>query len=219
MLSHSIMKRARRPVEIIPLIKEQLPEFTRTDTGSTDFAYTRFLVPYLSGYTGFSLFMDSDMLCLCDIESTLEHIDITKAVSVVKHDYKTTASVKFLGALNEDYPRKNWSSLMLFNNAKCDKLTVKSVNNSSPAWLHRFGWVNDEHIGELPIEFNHLVGEYAPNPEAKIVHYTLGTPCFSDYEECEYADEWRRERGEMLHADGGEREKTPDHRKSFFSFR
>ncbi len=189
-LSHSIIQRATRPVSITPLIQDQLRGIgaytrERCPTESTDFSLTRFLVPYLSDYEGISLFLDCDMLCLDDI-ADLEFeaaksviLEDSRAVWVCKHDYTPLGADKFLGQKQTAYPRKNWSSLMLFDNAKCKSLTPDYVNTASGLDLHRFNWMPDEQIGCLPLEWNWLVGEY-PDREAKMLHYTLGGPWFPD---------------------------------------
>lgn len=201
-LSHSILRQSSVPVSICPVNKDNIKQFVRAKgDGSTEFSYSRFMVPYLEKYTGWSLFMDCDMLVRCDIAELLEYKDYSKAVSVVKHDYKTKADIKFLGYRNDDYPCKNWSSLMLFNNKKCDRLTPYQANLETGQYLHRFEWCGLDNVGEIPPEYNHLVGEYEPNPNAKIVHYTLGTPCFDEYKDCEFSQEWFEEKERMLHAD------------------
>jgi hypothetical protein len=126
-------------------------------------------------------------------------IDDSKSVQVVKHDYTPSTQVKYLGAIQYPYPRKNWSSVMLFNCAHqdCKKLTPYYVNTAHPMALHRFHWTKDERIGSLPVEWNHLVGEYEPNPNAKIVHHTIGGPWFDEYHDTEFAIEWFAMRAKM----------------------
>jgi hypothetical protein len=197
-LAHSILRRSSIPVSIAPLMQSQLNGvYTRGrgPTESTEFSLTRFLVPSLAGYAGWSLFMDCDMLCRTDIAGLAGYVEraADKAVSVCRHDYTPKTDRKFLGQVQTKYPRKNWSSLMLFNNARCRALTADYVNSASGLDLHRFNWTDDAQIGELPLEWNWLVGEYDHSPDAKIVHYTLGGPYFSDYRDCDYADEWREE--------------------------
>jgi hypothetical protein len=235
-LAHSIMQRASRPVSITPLIQPQLRAcglYTRERgaTESTEFSLTRFLVPYLSGYEGTSLFLDSDMLCqadICELEfevaqariaghsieqkghiknghirvpNFVEHHD-SPAVWVCKHDYTPLEGDKFLGQQQTRYPRKNWSSLMLFDNAKCKALTTEYVNTASGLDLHRFNWVPDEQIGCLPLEWNWLIGEYPARPEAHMLHYTLGGPWFEASRDCDHADLWFAERNAMTGANG-----------------
>lgn len=202
-LAHSILSRASAPVSITPIALANLDGIytrERDRNQSTDFAYSRFLTPYLAG-GGVSLFMDSDMLCLCDIHelASLARENPYKDVLVRKHDYHPRNQKKFLNQTQTQYPCKNWSSLMVFNGHRTavQKLTPGYVNTVTPMELHQFKWAKD--VGELPAEYNHLVGEYDPLPSAKIVHYTLGAPCFRDYQNCEFAQEWFEELGKMTH--------------------
>jgi len=196
--AHSIMMNSSVPVSITPLIYDQLPINREKDPlQSTDFTYTRFLVPYLMGYEGVGLFMDCDMLVDCDIAELFALNDPTKAVSVVKHDYIPKTKVKFLNNVQSLYPRKNWSSLMLYNagHDDCKKLTTEVVSRETGKYLHRFEWT--EAIGELDVMYNHLVGEYNNDTEAKIYHYTLGTPCFREVRCCDHSHEWHKAQAEM----------------------
>lgn len=204
-LAHSILSRASRPVSIIPLAKRHLPEYTRPRAAneSTDFSLTRFMVPYLCGYEGYAVFMDLDMLCLADIWELMgrDWSKDPKAVWVCKHDYTPKSATKFLGNEQTTYRCKNWSSLMVFNNAECRALTPKYVNTASGLALHQFFWLGkdgEERVGPLPLAWNWLVGEYPPNPQAKILHYTLGGPWFEDFIKCDHAQEWYDERAKML---------------------
>jgi len=197
-LAHSILRRASVPVSIAPLMQSQLKGIYtrgRGPTESTEFSLTRFLVPFLSEFRGWSLFMDCDMLCRTDVAELAGWIERSadKAVLVCQHDYTPKTERKFLDQVQTTYPRKNWSSLMLFNNARCRALTPDYVNTASGLDLHRFRWTDDAAIGELPLEWNWLVGEYPHAAAAKIVHYTLGGPYFDDYRDCDYAGEWRDE--------------------------
>jgi hypothetical protein len=201
-LSHSIHRHASQPVSITPLIRSQLRRIHTRERGpreSTDFSLTRFLVPYLCGYQGQAIFMDCDMLLRADIAEVLAYYDPSKAVSVCQHDYQTKATSKFLGQKNEPYPRKNWSSFMVFNAARCTALTPEFVNTATPATLHRFAWVPDAEIGSLPLTWNWLVTEYPKREDVQNAHFTLGTPCFEEYRACDYADEWFAERA-LMHA-------------------
>lgn len=198
-LAHSIMRHSSVPVSITPLYLPQLPlPRPRDPMQSTEFSFSRFLVPWMCDYQGQAIFMDCDMLCRADLAGL--HGEHGAAVSVVKHDYTPRPERKFLGQPQSVYPKKNWSSVILFDNAKCRALMPAYVNFASGLELHQFKWLaSDAEIGALDPEWNHLVGEYEPNPDAKLAHFTLGTPCFRKYEACEYADEWRAERGLMLH--------------------
>ena len=206
-LAHSILRRASIPVTIAPLMRSQLGGLytrERGPTESTEFSLTRFLVPALSQYRGWSLFLDCDMLCRVDIAGLAAECErqADKAVLVCKHDYAPKTERKFLNQVQTKYPRKNWSSLMLFNNERCRALSTEYVNSAGGLELHRFAWTADGTIGDLPLEWNWLVGEYDHNPDAKIVHYTLGGPYFDDYRDCDYAAEWFDEFRSMSHAAG-----------------
>jgi hypothetical protein len=197
-LAHSILRRSSIPVSIAPVMQSQLNGLytrPRGPTESTEFSLTRFLVPALSGYRGWSMFMDCDMLCRADVAelAALRDQAADKAVLVCKHAYVPKTKRKFLDQVQTQYERKNWSSLMLFNNERCRALTPQYVNSASGLDLHRFKWTDDAAIGGLPLEWNWLVGEYEANPAARIVHYTLGGPWFDEYRDCDYADEWLEE--------------------------
>ena len=195
-LSHSIMRHAKEPVSITPLVLGQLPMTReRTPTQSTEFSFSRFLVPWLCDYRGQAIFMDCDLLARTDIAELLTYRD-GSPVHVVKHDYIPKTETKFLGQKQSNYLKKNWSSVMVFENDMCRALTPTAVNNASGLYLHQFQWA--ESVGSLSVEWNHLVGEYPANPDAKLVHFTLGTPCFAKYANCEYAQEWRDEKNRML---------------------
>ena len=203
-LAHSIQARSSTPVAIAPIMLAQLQgAFARErhSLQSTDFSFSRFLTPYLSGFQGFSIFMDCDMLMLDDIASLWALRDDRYAVQVIKHDHRPRESTKFLGEPQTAYEKKNWSSVMLFNNERCAGLTPEYVNRASGLELHQFKWVGGDHlIGALPKKWNHLVGYDALSSDVSLVHYTLGGPYFQEYADCEYADEWRVERDAMLYA-------------------
>jgi len=201
-LAYSIQSRASQPVSITPLMLSQLGGVLtreRHPLQSTDFSFSRFLVPHLSGYAGWSLFMDCDMLMLQDIASLWKLLDDRYAVMVVKHHHVPRETVKFLGEPQSKYEKKNWSSVMLFNNSRCRALTPDYVNTASGLELHQFKWLHgDDLIGALPDRWNHLVGYNPPRRDAAVVHYTLGGPYFDDYRNCEYSKEWFAERDAML---------------------
>ena len=201
-LAHSIHARASRPVSIAPLMLSELAGVLtreRHPLQSTDFSFSRFLTPHLGGYRGWSLFMDCDMLMLDDVARLWEMRDERYAVMVVKHEHTPRESVKFLGEPQTKYEKKNWSSVMLFNNARCRALTPDYVNTASGLELHQFKWLGDDGlIGELPSRWNHLVGYDAPRGDAALVHFTIGGPYFDEYSDCEYAREWQDERELML---------------------
>lgn len=197
-LASSILRRASIPVAIVPLTRSSLGRIytrKRGPTEATEFSLTRFLVPYLSDYQGISVFMDCDMLARVDmLELWLDLLaQPGKAVWCCQHDYIPKSLTKFDGHEQTKYPRKNWSSFMVFDNAECKALTPEYVNNATGLQLHRFQWTTDDQIGSLPLHWNWLVGEYDKNPHAKVWHYTNGTPCFKEYASCDHAEEWWEE--------------------------
>ena len=201
-LAYSIQARASQPVSVTPLMLSQLKEVLvreRHPLQSTDFSFSRFLTPYLSGYTGWSVFMDCDMLMREDVADLWKLREDRYAVMVVKHNHVPRETVKFLGEPQSKYGKKNWSSVMLFNNARCRALSPEYVNRAAGLELHQFKWLHsDKLIGALPGRWNHLVGYNPPRTDAALVHYTIGGPYFDAYRECEYSREWFAERDAML---------------------
>jgi len=194
---NSIIRNASAPVAIVPVALNLFKDYSETHTdGSNHFIYTRFLVPYLMRWTGKAIFIDGDMIVRGDVVELYNSLPLDKDVAVVKHDYKTRMPVKYLGAKNEDYPRKNWSSVIVWNCASFPnrKLTPEFIMKATGAELHRFSWLSDDRIAELPPEWNWLPDEYGPNPNAKLLHYTLGTPCFAEFADTPQGEEWHRER-------------------------
>lgn len=204
-LEHSINARASRPVSIAPLMLSQLKHLMwreRHPLQSTDFSFSRFLTPYLCGFKGWSIFLDCDMLVLDDIAALWDLADDRYAVQVVKHQHIPQEDSKFLGQPQTRYEKKNWSSVMLFNNARCTALTPDYVNTATGMALHQFHWLGDDSlIGELPHRWNHLVDYDPPVPQEEIsnLHYTIGGPYFDKYVDCGYANLWFQERDRMLH--------------------
>ena len=203
--AHSIQRHASRPVAVIPLMLSQLGGLLwreRHPKQSTDFSFSRFLAPYLSDFEGWSLFTDCDMIVRDDVAKLWDLRDDRFAVMCVKHNHVPKESVKFFGQLQTRYEKKNWSSVMLFNNARCTALTPDYVNTASGLELHQFKWLQDDSlIGELPASWNHLVGEDVPCQDAKLVHFTIGGPYFSEYHGCEFTDQWLAEKEAMLRCD------------------
>ena len=193
-LSHSLLKHATQPIAITPIRLENIKDIfvrERFKIQSTEFAFSRFLVPYLCNYSGHAIFMDCDMLARADISELWRQRTTKYAVQCVQHDYTPTSTVKFLNQPQTPYPKKNWSSMMIFNNAKCTALTPDYVNSASGLELHQFKWLeNEDLVGKVDEEWNWLVGEYEHNPNAKLVHYTEGGPYFKNYKNCDYAEEW-----------------------------
>lgn len=196
----SINRHKTIDLEIIALKQIELRElgvyYREVDKlASTEFSLTRFLVPYLSNYQGFSIFCDCDFLFKDDIQKLFNLIDTTKAVSVVKHDYNPINTTKMDGKTQHLYPRKNWSSLIVFNNQhpSNQKLTKEIVNTETPAYLHRFSWLQDHEIGEIPYEWNYLIGWYQDLDNPKALHYTEGGPWLSEYKDCQFSQDWINE--------------------------
>jgi len=204
-LSFSIQRRASRPVAIAPLMLSQLDGLMwreRHSLQSTDFSFSRFLVPHLCGYRGWALFMDCDMLMLDDIARLWALRDERHSVMCVQHNHVPSETTKFLGEAQTQYEKKNWSSVMLFNCARCAALTPDYVNTATGLDLHRFRWLEGDHlIGALPPRWNHLVDYDPPRPVSDLsnLHYTIAGPYFDDYRDCGYADLWFAEREAMLH--------------------
>lgn len=195
---NSIIRHASKPVAIIPLALNLFEDYKETHTdGSNQFIYSRFLVPHLMEYKGKAIFIDGDMIVRDDIVKlwNLTAGHLAWDVAVVKHDYKTKLTEKYLGAKNEDYPRKNWSSVIIWNCPTYPnrKLTPEFIQKSTGAELHRFTWIDDNRILELPREWNWLPDEFGPNTDAKLLHYTLGTPCFHEFATTPQGEEWHRE--------------------------
>jgi lipopolysaccharide biosynthesis glycosyltransferase len=191
----TIIDRATMPVQFLPLAENSLNQYKEVHTdGSNKFIYSRFLTPYLMHFSGWAIFADGDMVCQADISELWSLRDESKAVQVVKHDYKTKAIKKYLGNKNEDYPRKNWSSLILWNcgHPKNAILTPEFIQTQPGSYLHRFSWLGDDLIGGLDAEWNWLAIEYPENPNAKLIHYTLGAPCFEDYANESMSEVWNR---------------------------
>mgnify|MGYP001366854662 FL=1 len=195
---HTIKKHASKDVEIVPLKREELIKeglYTRDEGGnvSTEFAYTRFLTPYLTDYKGWALFIDCDFLFTRDVAELFSLADPQYAVMCVQHDYTPSAAIKMDGQKQVAYPRKNWSSCVLWNCAHPANslITPHIVNSETGAFLHRFQWLSDNLIGELPLEWNWLEGEYEkPDEIPAVIHYTNGGAWFKECQDVDYAQEW-----------------------------
>ena len=187
---HSLLKKSSKPVEIVPLTGNQAD-------GTNAFTYARFSIPQLCNWTGFALFADgADMLLRADINELWGMRNPDYAVQVVKHEYKTKHPRKYLGteleADNQDYPRKNWSSLVIWNCGHPAHLEAReNLSGTDGKYLHRFSWLNDEEIGSLPVEWNWLADEYGENYKAKLLHWTAGIPGFYQYRNAPHASEWK----------------------------
>ena len=195
-LSYSILKHSTRPVAITPIYLPNIKDsFIRERSGieSTDFSFSRFIVPHLMNYQGWALFLDCDQLMLGDVAELWRLRDEKYAVQVVKHDYQPQEEKKFMGAVQTKYVKKNWSSVMLMNCDKCKSLTPDYVNSATGLQLHQFKWLeNDDLIGDIPLEWNWLVDEpgYEEKEGVKNLHYTKGGPYFKEYKDCGYSKQW-----------------------------
>ena len=204
-LTNSIIRKSSHPVSITALTLKSIPSYNRPrdPKQSNEFSFTRFYVPWLCNYSGMAIYMDCDMLVRdgVDIIDICKSIDPMMSVSVCKHDYTPKGETKFLGTHQYQYPCKNWSSLMVFNcaNYHSKRLDPEYINTAPAMDLHQFKWTN--RIGELPKEWNWLVGEYEAVPSAKIAHFTLGGPYFKGNEDCDYASEWFEEYRNMTHCE------------------
>lgn len=196
---HSILEH-NTIIDVKPLKLHEMKDrmlVTRPDDpkASTQFTFTRFLAPYLNNYRGWALFVDCDFLFLDDVQKLFDLADHRYAVQVVKHDYSVNdGGIKMDGQVQHAYPRKNWSSCILFNcgHPKNQALQPELLNTYEMSFLHQFKWLDDTDIGDLPHNWNWLVGHYDTkthgHPQA--VHYTLGTPFMEGYEQCDFAPEW-----------------------------
>jgi hypothetical protein len=202
----SLIRRASVPVVVTPIKVDELRArgLYRREAdplAATEFTYSRFLTPALAGFSGWALFCDCDFLWLGDIAGLASYTREPKAVFCVQHDYRPKEKTKMDGAVQTSYPRKNWSSLMLFN---CDHAAVRGltpdlVNRESGAYLHRMQWAADADIGALPVTWNWLEGwnEKPAQGTPKVVHYTRGGPWFAQWQDVDYGDLWREEFAEM----------------------
>ena len=201
----SVIEHSSIPVQFIPLHGPMLSNFDGQQDGTNAFIYSRYLIPSLQGHAGWAIFCDGDMIVKDDIAKLWALRDDRFAAMVVKHDYRTKHPRKYLGTPlendNVDYPRKNWSSVTLWNCGHPSNriLSRNFVAEAGGKFLHRFTWLRDEEIGELPQEWNHLVLEY-PWADAKLMHHTLGTPAFRAYSNSDIA--WKRYLNNALHAEG-----------------
>lgn len=200
--AHSLFRHSKSNLSIIPLKQHELRQnniYTRpTDNlSSTEFTFTRFLVPYLMNYEGWALFIDCDFLFTTDVKELFDLAHNDYAVMVAKHDYKPTELVKMDGKSQSLYPRKNWSSCILWNCSHPDNriITPDLINNASGAFLHRFRWLEDETIGEFDYSWNFLEGWYTPTKDKSpnAIHYTRGNVYFKEYQNVDYADLWKEE--------------------------
>jgi hypothetical protein len=204
-MASSIYRQSSKPIAITPINLKNLESIytrARDPKQSNEFSFTRFLVPYLCNYEGWAIFFDCDQMLRTDIVrifDVLQH-QPDKAVYVVKHTYEPRNDIKYLNTVQYKYPRKNWSSVVLWNCGHKKNLVVNPeyVNTSEALLLHRFGWLEDDEIGELDVRWNWLVGEYDDPPhDVKNVHWTVGGPYFNEYKNSDFSNEWLDELGNI----------------------
>ena len=201
----SIISNTNSHVNITPLCLKNFVKYRENHKdGSNEFIYSRFLAPYLMNFKGWVLFLDGDMICKSDLKKLWDQRNEKYAIQVVKHDYKTKMNKKYFGNVNENYPRKNWSSVVLWNceHIKNRCLIPDFVNKKNGAYLHRFQWLTDDLIGELDKTWNWLAIEYEENSNAKIIHYTLGTPCFDEFHDTSMSSYWKKYFKQLLQGIG-----------------
>lgn len=198
----SIYDRSSIEVEVIPLIQSELRTegcYKRLpdEKAATDFTFTRFFVPYLMNYSGKAVFCDCDFLWDCDAKEILDLFDPQYAVQVVKHNYVPTESIKMDNKVQYQYPKKNWSSMILWNCEHPDnmKLTPEFLNQAAGSTLHQFKWLKEVDVGEISHIYNWLEGWYKEPKDGtpKVVHYTRGGPWFLEYQDVDYAELWLQE--------------------------
>ena len=205
---HSILSQDSN-TEVYPLKLNELREmglYLRDEDklGSTEFTFSRFLIPELCNFNGWALFCDCDIVFINDVAELFAQADDKYAVMCAKHDYTPKEGTKMDGQTQTVYPRKNWSSVMLFNcgHPSNQKLTQDLVNNpdTTGKYLHRFSWLTDEEIGQFSHEWNWLVGWYKEPEDGtpKALHYTEGGPWFENYRNCEYNNIWKEELSDMM---------------------
>ena len=207
---HSLIRRASRPVDAIPIMQHVLRArglYVRPvdPLAATEFTYTRFFVPYLEGYRGWALFCDCDFLWLADVAELFAQADDRYAVMCVHHDHRPSESWKMDNRAQTVYPRKNWSSLVLYNcgHPKNRVLAPDLLNRESGAFLHRFQWLEDADIGALPETWNWLEG-WCEKPASGVpnaIHYTRGGPWFERWQGVDYAALWLAEERHLARAE------------------
>ncbi|KAM3402612.1 hypothetical protein ACQJBY_006457 [Aegilops geniculata] len=213
----SLIRHATVPLDVRPIRQPDLRASglywrARGPMESTEFSFTRFLTPFLAGYRGWALFIDCDFLYLADVAELIASAVPSDAAAAkrlavvcVKHEYTPLEATKMDGVMQTVYPRKNWSSMVLYNCAhpkNVAALTPDAVSTKTGAFLHRFSWLDDDEIGEVPFVWNFLVGHNKVDPDdpatqPKALHYTCGGPWFDRYRDCEFADLWIKEAEEL----------------------
>ena len=168
---------------------------------STTFATSRFLVPFIHR-TGWSLFVDCDVVVLADLAELFALADDRYALMCVQHAPLPESGIKMDGQIQSPYARKNWSSVMLINPAHSawNRVSVPLINHYPGDLLHRFFWLRDSEIGALPAEWNWLVGIQPKPPTPKLAHFTMGGPWLQNWRGAEHDEIWLTARDELRRA-------------------
>ena len=204
---YSLKKRSSLKTNIISLKLDELVAknyyYRLIDPlASTQFTYSRFLVPALMNFKGWALFCDCDFIFLSDVADLIKNVDESKAVYCVQHDYTPKEKHKMDGQKQTIYPRKNWSSFIVYNcnHPSNKKLTIDVVNKETGSYLHQFKWLNDNEIGSLDERWNWLEGWTSQHNSNKpfAVHYTRGGPWFEEWQDVEFASEWIEVRDQYI---------------------
>ena len=206
-MAHSLYSKSSKPIALIPLNDDNLKGLytrPRDPNQSNSFSFTRFLVPFLNEFKGYAIYFDCDQMLRVDVNEIFEEVKNNpgKAVYVVKHNYTPSNNKKYLNTQQLPYPRKNWSSVVVWDCSHPSnmKVDLEFVNSSTPMTLHRFLWLDDDEIGGLDIKWNWLVGEYEnPPKDVKNVHWTVGGPYFNEYRDADFSDEWFREQDKAFY--------------------
>jgi lipopolysaccharide biosynthesis glycosyltransferase len=205
----SLIHHSSEPLSITPLHLKNLAKVYQGGQrdGTNAFIFSRFLIPYLQNYQGWALFMDgADMIVKGDIAELWALRNPFVAVQVVPHKYKTKHPLKYVGtgmeAANNDYPRKNWSSMMLINcsHYAWRRITPEAVESMSGSDLHSFSFIPERYIDFLPAEWNWLADEFGENKDAKVLHWTAGIPAWPHYQDAPHADDWAKAAVQVTHA-------------------
>ena len=202
LLNNSTKKLNIKSLKLYELIAKKFYTRSVDPLASTEFTYSRFLIPALMNYKGWAVFCDCDFIFFEDIHLLLDSLDSNKAIYCVKHDYTPTEKHKMDGQQQTIYPRKNWSSFIIYN---CEhdsnkKLTLDLVNSETGSFLHQFKWLKDDEIGSIDERWNWLEGWTSKHNKLKpyAVHFTRGGPWFDEWQDVEFAKEWITERDKYL---------------------
>ena len=205
----SVVHNSSEPVSIAPLHLDLMRKFYYAGhrDGSNAFVYSRFLIPWLQHFKDWAIFVDgSDMICRGDIAELWDIRQEQYAVMVVKHDYQTKHPRKYVGTAmesdNRDYPRKNWSSVMLINcvHPSWRVITPDALMTFTGEQLHQFKFLPESLVGEIPKAWNWLASEHGESKDAKLIHFTAGIPAWPAYAESAHADDWAKYAVSARHA-------------------